>query len=81
MNALVGVDLDPAHRLGGAANDGIGQRSRLAGERVGAAVVVGIGVDVEQAVAERGRDRGDRGLIAALGDVGIGQEGGHAGGS
>ena len=48
-----GCRSDPPHRLGGAADDGARQLSRRAGERVGAAVVVGIGVDVEQGVAER----------------------------
>ena len=45
---------------------------RVAGERVHAAVMVGIGVDVEQpraGRAERLADRGDDGRVASLGDV------------
>ena len=81
MNALVGVDLDPPHRFGGTAHDVARQLSRATGEGEGAAVMVRIGVDVEESVAERPRDRVDGRLIAALGDVGIGQKGGHGGGS
>ena len=49
-----------------------------AGERVGAAVVVGVGVDVEQARAERVRDPIDRPTVASLGHVWDREQRGHA---
>ena len=53
------------------------QLARLAREREDGAVVVGVGVDVEHARAaarERGADGLEDGVVAALGDVGDGQQ-------
>ena len=49
----------------------------LTGEGVGAAVVVDVGVDVQQRVAEGLSDPVDDGPVLAFGDVGVGQEGGQ----
>ena len=77
VNAFVAVhDIDPANRLGGALQNRVRQLAGLASEREHAAVVVGVGVDAEQASVERGTDRVDRVLVAALRDVRDRQQGG-----
>jgi hypothetical protein len=48
------------------ADDGVRQFAGPARERVGAAVVVGVGMHVEKRVAEGLRDPVDRGLVFAL---------------
>ena len=77
VHAGVGGQVDPLDRLARAFQQRQVQRARLAREREHGAVVVGVGVDVEQPRAagdERGADRVERRDVAALGDVGDGEQ-------
>jgi len=69
MDTDMPVDVDPSDHLGGSVQHRPGQASRPAGEGEYAAVMVGVGVDVEQPSVERRADRLDGGRVAALGDV------------
>ena len=69
MDAVVAVEVDALERLGGAGNDARRQPPRASREREDAAVVVGVGVDVEQAGVEGSGDGVDRASVAALGDI------------
>src|ERR1035437_5172160 len=72
------VDPNLVQRHGGAVGDPSRQRSGRPGKREHAAVVVRVGVDVEQWGAERSSDRVDGVTAAPLGDVGDRQQGaGH----
>ena len=66
MNPFVVVDVDAADHLGGAVRDRLRQLHGLTCEREHAAMVVGVGVNVEKAGVKRQRDRVDRGRVAAL---------------
>ena len=63
------VEVDPADRLGSALQHRAGQAPGLPSQREHAAVVVGVGVDPEQARVERSADRLDGDRVPALRDV------------
>ena len=72
MNARVRVDVDPGERLACTLKNRLCQPPVLTGEAEDAAIVVGVGVDVEQpraAALEGVADRRDRLGVATLGDV------------
>jgi hypothetical protein len=75
MEAVVDGQID---RLGGRAStggEGAGELALTGDEREDAAVVVGIGVDVEQARGlERGGQAGDQIRVATGADVGNGKQ-------
>jgi hypothetical protein len=72
VGAGVARHVDRLQRLLGAGDERLAQGARRAGEREDAAVVVGVGVAVEQgdAAAERLLHRGEAIVVAPLGDVG-----------
>jgi len=74
VKATVGADVDPRHRFPGTRENSLGQRSRGAGDREHAAVMIAVAVDVEHARAKGGGDRVNGGLVTALRQVGHGQE-------
>jgi hypothetical protein len=77
VHARVGGEVDPVQRDPRPLDERLMQLARRAREREHGAVVVGVGVDVEDAgavVAEGGGDRVEHGVVAALGDVGDGQQ-------
>ncbi len=53
VRAVVAAQGHELHRPGGTADHGVGELAGGAGERVRGAVMVGVGVDVEQPGAER----------------------------
>jgi hypothetical protein len=72
--------VDPLDRLARALQQRLVQPARLPGEREDAAVVVRVAVDVEQARAagdEGGADGVERLAVAALRDVGDGEQQGR----
>ena len=69
MHALVPAQVDLLHCLSSAVEDRVGQLTLRPRQREHRAVVVGIGVDVEQPGVEGGRHPLDRPPVAALGDV------------
>jgi hypothetical protein len=79
VDALVRLQIDGGDGLSGPADDGLGQLAGVAREGVRAAVVVGVGVDVEEGRAEGVCDPVDGGLVAALRYVGVGQQRGRQG--
>ncbi len=76
VHALVTGHVDRLDRLLGAGGEGVQQRPRPAAEREDGAVVIGVGVAVEQghSTREGHRQRFDRRGVAALGDVGYGEQ-------
>ena len=76
MDADVLAQVAELHRGGDAGNEGVEQSLPRRGERVDGAVVVGIGVHVEQQRISRERrsDRGDRLRAPPFRDVGHGLE-------
>ena len=77
VQPLVRGQVDPLDRLARALQQRLVQPAGLPGEREHAAVVVRVAVDVEQARAaadEGGADGVERLAVAALGDVGDGEE-------
>ena len=77
VDAALGAEVDPRHRGARALDERIGQDARRRGERVDRAMVVAVGVRVEQprpAAQVRGADGGDRCEVTTLGDVGDGEQ-------
>jgi hypothetical protein len=72
--------IDPLHRHPCAAQQSFRQLTRRCGDREHRAVMVTVGVDIQQADAgcgparERSADRGDRALVAPLGDIRYGEQ-------
>ncbi len=80
VGAAVGVHVDRLQRLLGAGGERLGQADGLAGDGEDAAPVVGVDVAVEQAGAagEGALQAVEQPEVAALRDVGDGEEGRHA---
>ena len=77
VDAALGAEVDPRHSGVRALDHRVGQDARLRGERVDRAMVVAVGVRVQQprpAAQVGGADGGDRGEITTLGDVGNGEQ-------
>ena len=78
VHAVVPGEVDAPQGLAGTLEQRLGQLALRAGERHDRAVVVGVGVDVEDARAAAGgegaRDRSDSGRVPALGHIGRRQQ-------
>src|SRR5437764_4005028 len=80
MDPVVAIDLNQLDSFRCSSGNRRSERAGVAGEREHAAVVVRVGVNVEQPALEGRADLFDRGSVTALGDIGHREQYGSGGG-